>query len=263
METLHRNYGNISGSMGFTYKLLPDLLLRGNMASAYRTPNIAELTQDGMHGARYELGDRNLKSQRNYEADLSLHFHSKLVMTELALFYNHINDYIFLSPTSDTTDEGQQVFRYMQNNAVLHGAEFSVEVLPLDWLKLRGSYAHLRGKQENGSNLPLIPQDKIMASATFTLNGEGWYKKAWFNAGCEFAFKQGKPSPFETPTNSYLLLNLGMGASLQAWKQPVDLTLTLNNIFDKTYIDHLSTLKDLGYYNIGRNLTFSIKIPLD
>jgi iron complex outermembrane receptor protein len=40
------------------------------------------------------------------------------------------------------------------------------------------------------------------------------------------------------------------------------LDVTANNLLDESYIDHLSTLKDLGYYNPGRNVMIGLKIPL-
>jgi iron complex outermembrane receptor protein len=258
---LKRKYGNISGSLGGTYKINTDLLLRANLASAYRTPNIAELTQDGQHGARYEQGNRDLVSQRNYETDLSMHYHSGVFLADLAAFYNHINNYIFLSPTADTTDEGGAIFRYLQNNANLYGFEGSMEILPLKWLRFRAVYSWLRAQQEDGKNLPLIPQNKIMASVALSKNGERWYRKVFFRVGAEYAFKQNNPSLFETATPSYWLLNAGAGLNFMFGKQAVELLINMNNLLDEMYLDHLSTLKGTGYYNLGRNFSVSVKIP--
>ncbi len=260
-EPLKRDFGNISASLGATYKLNEVLLFRANLASAYRTPNIAELTQDGQHGARYEQGDRHLKSQRNYEADLSLHYHSGMFMLDLATFYNHINNYIFLSPTVDSTDDGYQIFRYLQSNANLYGFEGSMEILPVGWLRFRAAYSWLRAQQEDGQNLPLIPQDKLRGSVMFLKEGGQWYRKIFIRLGAEYAFAQNQPSQFETVTPAYWLLNTGAGATFMFGRQQMELMLTLNNILDKAYLDHLSTLRGTGYYNIGRNLTASLKIP--
>ena len=76
---LDKKYANISTSFGGTYKIKDYILLRSNFAYAYRTPNIAELTQNGMHGTRYEEGNPDLNSQRSYEADMSMHFHSNFI----------------------------------------------------------------------------------------------------------------------------------------------------------------------------------------
>lgn len=93
-EAVDIDYGNVSASAGATYEVKESFLLRANIASAYRTPNIAELTQNGMHGARYEQGNPDLTSQRNYEADISAHYHSNYVMVDISGFYNHVNNYI-------------------------------------------------------------------------------------------------------------------------------------------------------------------------
>ena len=39
------------------------------------------------------------------------------------------------------------------------------------------------------------------------------------------------------------------------------LSVTVNNLFDVIYIDHLSTLKGLKYNNMGRNIIFRIRFP--
>ena len=33
------------------------------------------------------------------------------------------------------------------------------------------------------------------------------------------------------------------------------------NLTDAVYVPHLSRLKDIGIYNMGRNLTFKVGIP--
>lgn len=261
-DPLFRHYGNISGSVGGTYQLLKEvLLLRLNLASAFRTPGIAELTEDGQHGARYEVGDPNLKSQRNYETDVSLHYHSGIFLADVAGFYNHINNYIYLSPTADTTGEGLQIFRYVQNDADLSGFECSAELLPLAWLNLQAGYSFLRAEQTNGENLPLIPQNRLNGKITFSKTSKKWYRKVSFWLKAEYAFKQDRPAAFELETPAYWLMNAGADAKMQFGRQTVDLRFNLNNLFNETYLDHLSTLTGTGYYNIGRNFTVALRIP--
>ena len=35
----------------------------------------------------------------------------------------------------------------------------------------------------------------------------------------------------------------------------------VNNLLNKAYLDHLSTLKELGYQDMGRNVCVSLKVP--
>jgi len=259
---LNQYYGNMSASAGLTYQLTNRLLLRGNFASAYRTPNIAELTQDGVHGIRYEQGNRDLKSQLNYGVDFGLHYHSDHFLIDFATFYNSINNYIFLSPTADTTDNGLKIYRYMQHNAYIYGFETVVELLATKWFRLKGSYGYMRAAQSDGVNLPFIPQNKFrMEARAFT--DELWgLQHAYIKIGMILASDQNNPAIFETSTNGYLLFDAAVGATFFIGRQSMNLEIVANNIFDTQYIDHLSTLKDLHYYNPGRGIMVHLSFPL-
>jgi len=77
-----------------------------------------------------------------------------------------------------------------------------------------------------------------------------------------YAFKQSNPLRFENKTDDYFLTDLNLSEKAGIGKQEVILGFTVENLFDVQYINHLSTLKPLGYYNMGRNILFSLKIPL-
>ncbi|MDA3819963.1 MAG: TonB-dependent receptor, partial [Candidatus Delongbacteria bacterium] len=252
-EAVNADYGNVSASLGATYEVNKNILLRANLASAYRTPNIAELTENGMHGVRYEQGNSKLKSQRSYEADLNAHFHSKFVMVDVSGFYNSINDYIFIAPTNDTIVSGDKIYRYSQTNSEIYGSELAVNVLPFDWLNFKTTYGYLIGKQDNGTNLPFIPQNKLRFELKFQKQKLAFLKNTFFKVGGLFATKQNNPAMFETETDSYFLLNAGIGTEIKWANQMVSLSVQANNLLNETYIDHLSTLKGMGYYNIGKN----------
>ncbi len=260
-KAVDADYGNFSASLGATYKLKDNILLRTNIASAYRTPNIAELTQNGMHGARYEQGNANLKSQRNYEADISAHYHSKYLVLDVSGFYNHIHHYIYLSPTNDTVANGTKIYRYSQTNARLYGGEVSINISPIDWLDLKTNYGYLIAKQDNGDYLPLIPQNKLRFEVKLQKPSLGFLKNPFFKLGGLWANEQENLGMFETKSSGYFLLNAGVGAKIKWNKQEVILSVQTNNLLNETYIDHLSTLKKMGYYNIGRNISINLKIP--
>ncbi len=262
VEELDRYYGNISASGGITYQLNKKLLLRGNLASAYRTPNIAELTQDGLHGLRYEQGNRDLDSQRNYEIDLGLHYHSDNFLLDFSAFYNAINDYIFLSPTADTTDYGYSIYKYMQHNAHIYGFETFIEVLAAKWLMVKGTYGYLRGEQSDGANLPFIPQNKFRLEARFFSDALWITGHPYVKAGMLVASKQNHPAIFETSTDGYVVFNASLGFTFNLAHQPFNLELVATNIFDTQYYDHLSTLKPFGYFDPGRGVMVSLSVPL-
>ena len=260
-DIVDTNFGDFSSSFGATYNLSEKILFRSNIAAAFRTPNIAELTQNGIHGGRYEKGNPTLKSQKSYEIDVSSHYHSQKILIDISGFYNNINDYIFIAPSNETTATNAIIYQYSQTNANILGGEIAVDILPFEWLSLKTSYAYLHGEQNDGNYLPFIPQNKLRFHAKFQKNKLSFLNTPFFKIGGTFASKQTKPAMFETTTDSYFLVNIGFGASLKTKNQPISFSIQANNLFNKTYIDHLSTLKELGFYNIGRNISFNVKIP--
>ena len=259
-DAVDKNFDDLSASLGATYKIVKTILLRANLASAFRTPNIAELTENGLHGARYEIGNPDLKSQRNYEADLSIHFHSDVVMADLSGFYNRINDYIFISSTGET-NSGYNIYQYSQNNAKLYGGELGLNLLPVGWAETGISYSYLIGKQDNGGYLPFIPANKFRFEFKLKKKRIDFLNNTYLKIGGLYACKQNNPSDFETETDGYFILNAGAGAEIKWSNQTVSFSVQANNLINKTYIDHLSTLKDMGYHNMGRNISLNVKIP--
>jgi len=86
---------------------------------------------------------------------------------------------------------------------------------------------------------------------------------AFVNIGATFASAQNNPSQFETASAKYALLNMGIGFDWITHKRTITFGLYGQNITNTVYIDHLSTLKDAGYYNMGRNIALKVRIPLD
>ncbi|MBN1185253.1 MAG: TonB-dependent receptor [Bacteroidales bacterium] len=256
-------YSNISFSSGFTYKFSGSILFRANIASAYRTPTISELSQDGIHGDRYEQGNANLVSQRNLEGDISLHYHSNKIKYEIAGFYNRIFDYIFLSPTADTTADGIDIYRYLQNNSTIYGMESEIEWQPVTFLTILANYSHIIAQQDGGYNLPFIPQDKIHGQIIVTKLYKGFLHELHVSLNPLFAFTQNNPHQFEDITESYFITNTYINTKLKYNHRIIECGLFIHNLFDNAYQDHLSTLKEVGYYNMGRNITIKLKVPLN
>jgi len=260
---LSKDYSNLSASIGATVNLNEKMLVRLNLASAFRSPNLAELTQDGMHGTRYEQGNPELTNQQNIEIDLGYHIHTRHTTFDVSAFYNNIYNYIFLAPTTDTTGAGNKIYQYSQTPSVLYGGEITLHVHPhpIHWFHINGSYAYLVGEKKSGGYLPLIPANNFKLGLKFTKDKMKSFINSYFRIDIKYAFDQNKPSEFETPTDSYFLLNAGIGTEIKVKNQLLLIDITANNLLDETYFDHLSTLKDLGVYNIGRSINLSVKIP--
>ncbi len=262
---VNKEFSNLNGSIGATYSVNKKIMFRANFAKGYRVPNLSELTSNGMHGNRYEIGNENLSPENSFETDLSMHYHGEFLSFDLVGFYNQINDYIFISPTTDTTSTGVGIYRFSQTNATLYGGEVGIHFHPksIPWLHIEGTYSSVIGEQENGNYLPFIPAQKFRYEIRAEREKIGFLKKPSIKLSALTALKQANPSPYETATNGYTLVNFSINTDFYVSRQILNLGISVNNIFDTQYFDHLSTLQPLNYFNQGRNISVSLKVPFE
>lgn len=260
--SLNKSYNSFSGSIGASYSITESMILRTNFASAYRTPNLAELSSNGQHELRYEKGDANLTPETSYEFDLSLHYHKENFTFDIAGFINNVDNFIFISPTGDTTLNGINIYKYKQADAKLFGGEAGLHVHPTSakWLHFETTFSSVIGKQKDGKFLPFVPAKKLR----FELRGESpkimFIENAFVSLNSDIAFAQNNTADDETPTKGYALFDLSLGGNLHVLNSPVLLVLSVMNLFDKKYIDNLSTLEEVNYFNPGRNFTLSLSV---
>lgn len=260
---LNKQYGSFSGSLGSTYNINEHLLVRANVAAGYRTPNLAELTSNGQHETRYEMGDNRLVPENSIEFDASTHYHIDNLSFDIAGFYNMIDNYIFITPTGKTTADGIGIFQYKQHNATLIGGEAGVHFHPqaIKWLHFETTFATVTGKQSDGEYLPFVPAHKWNTEIRIEKESLWHIHQAFCSINSNTAFKQSNVALDETETDDYTLLNVAIGGNIKWKAQPISISLSVNNIFDKKYIDHLSTLKEVNYFNPGRNFALTLKVP--
>ncbi len=263
-QTIKHFYNNISGSLGGTIHLAPSLLLRLNSATAYRNPNVAELGEFGIHAYRYEIGNPDLKPQHSFENDISIHLHRKKILADIALFYNKLDNYIYLSPTSDTAANGMKIYSYRQSNATIYGLETGLQLSLSHSLNTKVIYSYLHTSDAAGNPLPLIPQNKLKAYLNFTAQKIGPVKNIHLQLNPVYAFAYNHPAPEEQPSPSYFLINASITGDIS-----INQTHTLKlfilgyNLTNTVYNDHLSTLRDVSFYDMGRNISIGIRYTMD
>lgn len=260
-EAIDKKFQSFNSSLGFKTNLTEKTTLRLNFASGFRAPNLAELTSNGVHEGsnRYEIGNSNLQNEQNFQTDLNLEYRNSHFELFVNGFYNHINNYIFISPNGNTI-VNFDVYDYTQANANLYGGEAGIHFHPhpLDWLHITSSFESVTGKKENGDNLPLIPANRWNNAIKTEFKSTKYLKDTFAILNIEYTLNQNNSSQFETKSNDYTLLNLGFGGKITLGKTAFDINLNANNLLDKTYISHLSRLKTDGIPNIGRNIVLGI-----
>ena len=264
-KAIDKSFDSFNASLGYKTNLNKDLSLRLNVASGFRAPNLAELTSNGVHEGtnRYEVGNSDLKTEQNLQTDLNLEYKSSHFEFFANGFYNHINNYIYTSPTGAIIAENV-VFDYIQNDATLFGGEIGLHFHPhpLDWLHYETSFETVTGKKQNGDYLPLIPANNWNNTIRTEFKIKNWLKDGFATLNVSSTFNQNNVSGFETKSNGYTLLNLGFGGTVKFGKTIFDLNLNANNLLDKEYTAHLSRLKTDGIPNIGRNIILGLNFNI-
>ena len=261
VEAISNNYNSITGSLGYRFEIANQVTSRINAASGFRAPNLAELTSDGIHHGsnRYEIGNPDLTNEQNFQFDAVFEYDSKHFEVFVNAFYNIVKNYNYLNPSDEFIDE-TQVFYYTQEDAKLYGGEIGLHLHPhpLDWLHYESTFEMVVGELDSGEYLPLIPANKWDNTFRGEFNANNWLEQGFARINISSTFSQTNVAEFETTSDAYTLVNLGVGGTVKLNKIKFETSINLNNAFNKEYIAHLSRLKNDNIYNIGRNLIIGL-----
>ncbi|MDB5121182.1 MAG: TonB-dependent receptor [Sphingobacteriales bacterium] len=271
------NFSNFTGALGFTHEFNEQFSFKANLASAFRAPNIAELSANGVHEGtfRYEIGDNNLKPENSFSTDLGFEYNSDKVHAGLGVFNNYIDHYIYSRQLNNEIitvgADDLPVFRFVQDNANLAGLEASLTLHPVELIHFENSFSFTRGvNRATDKPLPFIPAGVLRNELRLEPKFKGNIKNTYLSVGLDNVFKQNRIDNFETETNGYTLVNAAVGTTFMLKKQPLRLNVSANNLLDKAYYDHLSRFKPgrldetnptVGYYNQGRNISIGFYLP--
>jgi len=289
-----KNFSSVSYSVGGSYSFTKSVILKLNVSSGFRAPNMAELGSNGHHEGtfRYEIGNPDLKPETSVQLDGGFLVNTNHVSFELDAFSNSINHFIFVQKLNSLSggdslrvDEGDSIpaYKFVQGNARLLGGEITLDIHPhpLDWLHFENTFAYVQGIQlhqtDSTKYLPFMPAPKFHSElrAEFKKAGK-LFRNLYAYVELDYYFAQNKIySAFgtETPTPSYYLFNAGLGTDVVNKKGNTlfSFYFVAANLFDRAYQDHLSRLKyapenpatgRMGVFNMGRNFNFKLIIPL-
>lgn len=258
--------GSLNGMAGFSYFPFETMTLKANVATGYRAPNLAELSSNGLHEGtiRYEIGDPNLDIEHNINLDVSAEIETDDTFFYISGYHNELYNYIFLSPTS-AEFFGYQIFRYLQQDSHIYGAEAMMNIHPGRWrgFQFKGSYALTKGTLSEGGNLPFIPAQKFTYSLRLDKHPDRKITSFYFEPEWVFVSDQNRPAAFETNTPSYSLFNFYVGATIPKGDSKISISISGQNLLNEAYADHLSRLKYYGLLNPGRNFMLHLNLPVN
>lgn len=191
------------------------------------------------------------------------------------------------------------VYKYKQGAAQLYGGELMFNLHPkaTPWVELSTTVSVVAGGLLNVADstkyLPFVPPTRITANLKFPFtNLKGPISNAYLKFGMLDCFDQSNIyrqyaiynglntalTPFEyaasnSATKGYVLFDAGAGGDINInGKVVCKLYIVCNNLFNTAYIDYMSRFKyypvnytthRVGVYNMGRNISFKLIVPLD
>jgi iron complex outermembrane receptor protein len=246
------------------------------------------------------LGNQDLKAEYSLQADLGVVFTSRYFSAQLALFANRIDNYIFTHRVAEEIEEGYLTYAYTQGDARLLGFEAGVDFHPIHSVHFSNTFsfvdAQLLHADADTKYLPFTPAPKWTselkwelfhhAHSTVSPHAMHEYRHAhpksgvalnnfYIAAGLDCYLRQThiyRADDTETETPGYALLSLSAGTDIMfRSKKLAEFYITADNLLNKAYQNHLSRLKYAdenvvtgrrGVYNMGRNITFKVVVPI-
>lgn len=220
-----------------------------------RLPLAQELYADGGHFATntYELGNDQLSKEKSNNVELGFHYDDNTFDYHVHVYHNWFDDYIY-AQTLDRYKDFRLV-QYAQDKAKFYGAEAEAgyQISPIYKLSVFGDY--VRGKIDN-DNAPRVPAGRLGTK----LNAD--FDDHWSGSAEYYhVFQQDKIAAYETDSQSYNMLNLGVAYSGK-YSNVSDyrVFLNANNLLDDQVYQHasfLSTIPQVGRnFSVGVNFSF-------
>ena len=302
VNSIHRftaynsNFAGISASIGATYDITENAYAKLNVSRGYRAPNIAESGSNGIHDGTpfYEIGDPKLKPESSLQVDATLGTTDENYSVELNGFVNEINNYIFAVKLASASG-GDSInndavahmsgptFKYVSGDAILSGGEAVLDIHPsgVKGLHFKNSFSMINAIQKHQGDstkyLPYTPPFKYQSELKYMIPEiSGILKNIYFKVGVDYYFEQSKvyyKFNNETVTPAYTLVNAGIGTDITTNERTLfSFYIYCSNLTDVAYQSNMSRLKytdtnnttgRVGVYNMGRNISFKLVIPID
>ena len=265
-------WSNFSGSLGGRYRFSPHFNLGANFGTAWRPPQVNELYSDGLHhgSASIEIGDRGLQPEQAYNFSTTLEYQGhERFSSELVLYHNYINNFIYLEPVQPPTltiRGAFPTFFYRQVDARFTGADFKIAFSPLHGLSAELKASVLRAWNLTAEDyLILMPADNFGGSLSYQFHDGKVLQEPYLTASYVYTRRQNRfpvDQDYLDPPAAYGLLAFDAGTTLSVGGQRIDIGFSVSNALNTRYRNYLNRFRYFAD-EIGRNYSIRIKIPFN
>jgi len=254
-----RDFSSFSVSAGSLWRVSDDWQASLNWQRSQRSPTQEELFANGPHIATqaFEIGDPTLGKETSNNVDFGIHKHSGRFHVRLDLFYNSIDDFVFLANTGDVEDD-LPVQVWSQADADFWGAEFEASLLfestavgELEW-RFFADAVEADLKAGNGE-VPRLSPGRIGT-------GLDWHRgNLRANVNYHRVLEVDEVAEFETQTGGYDSLSANLAYRILVDSSEIEVFLKGDNLLDQTQRVHTSFLKDFAP-RPGLNVTGGVRV---
>ena len=241
--SLERSFNALSLSGGATFDVGGGWKAGLNLSRTVRSPSIEELFAGGPHAGTqaFEIGNPDLDTERSVGIEASVKHSSGPFNLTATAYASRFSNFIYQSPTGEVEDD-LPVYLYRQGKAHYYGFELEVDAklgmaLGVNWgaeVVADATRATIKGF----GPAPQIPPLRLLGALTGV--------RGPFDGRVEVerVFAQRRNADFETETQGFTLVNLGLDWHPLEDRPELTLGLTANNLFDVVARRHASLLKD-------------------
>ena len=269
-EALERRFSSSSLSIGLNHSG-DNLNVKANLGKGFRMPTPKELAANGVnyHYFRYEKGDPSLEPEESWQIDLSLEYPGNDLTFRLSPFFNYFPGYIYLDPSyrhDFLYGAGNQIFEYTRNEVMRFGGELSAVYSPSASFSagLSGDYVYSRqlSGSKKGFTIPFSPPPSARLNLVYSPERVWFLRNFFAGLDIDYVGRQTRIVPPERETPSYELVHLTAGGTFTRGAIPMEFNFRVHNLFNRSYLNHVSYYRLIGAPEAGRNFILSVKVPL-
>jgi hemoglobin/transferrin/lactoferrin receptor protein len=244
-EPRKENETSWNAHLGATMELGGNLLAKGLVARGYRAASLEERYAFlELGGGRVKLGDPDLEPEESLFTEWGLHWVDKRLSCGVSVYYNDLDQLISERVVDATTRVNANI-----NEAEIYGIEAELRwLITPDWtLYANAAYAEGRDTQSNDA-LPGIPPLNGMTGLRYD-RGAGF----WAAAEHVFATRQDDVPPDVDPVAGWQTVDARAGYAFGGASLPQQVLVGVDNLFDETYTDYLTTSRGFTFNEPGRS----------
>lgn len=243
------NNSSFSSNLGLKYSLSQMINITIGFAYSFRSPSLEERFQFIDQGSLVRIGNPNLKPEEGKSADFGFRLYADNLKIITSIYYNYFNNLV--SEVRGTFEGRNATFKTNIGEARIYGFDLSSEYNFINDYVFYSAFAYTKGDDvTSGGNLPEIPPLNGTVGIKFNL-----FDFANADVSSTLFAEQGDVASGELKTPGYAIFNFVLSS------MPIDFTSVkikvfagVENLFDKSYRNHLSTTRGNLTIEPGRNI---------